>query len=336
MSPPLGVRDDREGHAAASYERLIVDAHVHLFDRGFLPPAWYRWVGERWGASKWPNRDPQLLDVEDGIVDAQGELLMAELDRAGIDRCICHTLDWGVALGEADVPIPQVHRYYSDLSVATRGRFVPVAGVDPRRPDAVVILQQAVEELRLSGLKLYPPCGFAVSDEICFPLYEKCIALEIPVVIHTALIGFPHIGSYANPVGIAEVQFRYPELTLVLAHSGFPVWADEAMIVAAAHPRTYLEISNWNELIDENDHSLARMLLRMRDAVGAHRMLFGSDHLGGRRFSGPRSKLAEWIHFVEELPETARQLGRSIGQDEIDLILGRNAERVFGLAAAQP
>jgi hypothetical protein len=63
-------------------------------------------------------------------------------------------------------------------------------------------------------------------------------------------------------------------------------------------------------------------------------MLFASDHLGGRRFSGKRSTLSQWVEFVRDLPARAERLGLSIGQDEIELIIGENAKRVFALDGA--
>src|SRR5262249_47213833 len=154
------------------------------------------------------------------------------------------------------------------------------------------------------------------SDPVCFPLFERCLELGVPLVVHTAYVGWPHVARFANPIMIGDVQLRFPDLTIVFAHSGHELWVEEAMLTAGDHPRSYLELSNWNWNLGGDEDELARTLVRMRDAVGAHRMLFATDHLGGRRFSGERSTIGRWAQFVQELPERARRLGLEISEEE--------------------
>lgn len=312
----------------------VIDAHVHLFGKGDLPARWYQHVKERWAASTWPNRDPEALDAEGGIVDPDGALLVEELDGAGIAACVCMGLDWGVEFDDPAVDVAAIHAHYAEVQERFPGRFHAIAGIDPRRDNAVALLEEAVRDHKLKGLKLYPPSGYYPSDPVCEPLLSKCIELDVPVVIHTAYVGWPHVARYANPLWIGDVQLAFPDLRIVFAHSGHELWAEQAMLTAASHPTSYLELSNWNWNLAGDHDELARMLLRMRDTVGAHRMLFASDHLGGRRFSGKRSTLGQWVEFVRELPARADRLGLSIGEDEVELILGENAKRVFALDGA--
>jgi len=312
----------------------IVDAHIHLFGDGHLPRAWYRKAADRWAAAAWPRRDPAAIDIESGLVDLEGTLLFAELEKAGIAAGVAMGLDWGISLGEPRIPVRAVHQHYREMQGRFAGRFFGVAGIDPRRPDAVALLEEAIVDLGLKALKMYPPCGFFPFDPVCFPLYDKCLELGVPVVFHTALVGFPHVPRFAHPLNLGDVQARYPSLAIVFAHAGYPVWAEEAMELVAHHPNSYLDISNWNALMDRDPDRLARLLLEMRDTVGAHRMLFASDHLGGRRFSGSRSRLAQWVNFVQELPDRAARLGGTVSSEEMQLIMGENARRLYKLGDA--
>jgi predicted TIM-barrel fold metal-dependent hydrolase len=309
----------------------VVDAHVHLFGRGDLPREWYRLGGERWAGKKWPTPDPGAIDIEGGLVDDDGTLLMAELERGGADACVAMGLDWGVEFDDPAIDPARVHARFAEMSARHPNRFYGIAGVDPRRPNAVELLTEAVDRYGLKGLKLYPPCGYFPSDPACYPLYERCLELDVPVVIHTAYVGWPHVARFANPIAIGDVQLRHPDLSIVFAHSGHELWLDEAVLTASDHPRSYLELSNWNWNLAGNHEELVRVLVRMRDAVGPHRMLFATDHLGGRRFSGGRSQIGDWIAFVRELPERAGRLGLQVSEEEVELILGANAERVFKL-----
>jgi predicted TIM-barrel fold metal-dependent hydrolase len=213
------------------------------------------------------------------------------------------------------------------------GKFYAVGGVDPRRPDAADIARRALEDDGLRGIKLYPPSGFFPSDPKCYPIYDLCAEMGRPVVFHTALIGYPHDASYANPLGVMGVQKDFPHLTIVLAHSGHPSWGAEAIEVAAAHPNTYQELSNWNhELHSETAREgVLQTLAQMRNHVGAHRMMFGSDHLGGPRFSGGRSGMGTWRQFIADTVNNPAFGRRSMTSAEVDLILGGNASRVYSL-----
>jgi len=312
----------------------VIDAHVHLFGKGDLPAQWYKHVKERWAAAYWPNRDPEKLDAEGGIVDPDGALLVEELDKAGIAACVCMGLDWGVEFDDPAVDVRAIHAHYGEVQRGFPGRFYAIAGIDPRRAEAVDLLEEAVKEHGLKGLKLYPPSGYFPSDPVCEPLLSKCVELDVPVVIHTAYVGWPHVARYANPLWIGDVQLAFPGLKIVFAHSGHELWVEEAMETAASHPTSYLELSNWNWNLAGDHDDLARMLVRMRNKVGAHRMLFASDHLGGRRFSGERSTLGQWVEFVRDLPQRAEKLGLKFGEDEVELIMGENAKRVFALDGA--
>ena len=309
----------------------IIDAHVHLFGEGYLSRTWYQKAADRWAAGAWPRRNPAAIDIESGLVDVEATLLFAELEKAGIAAAVAMGLDWGISLGEPAVPVREVHRHYGTMQARFAGRFFGVAGIDPRRPDAVVLLEEAIVALGLKALKMYPPCGFFPFDPVCLPLYDKCLELAVPVVFHTALVGFPHVPRFAHPLNIGDVQARYPSLTIVFAHAGYPVWAEEVMELVAHHPNSYLDISNWNAMMDRDPDRLVRLLVEMRDTVGAHRMLFASDHLGGRRFSGSRSRLAHWVNFVQELPDRAARLGLTIGSEEMEFIMGENARRIYKL-----
>jgi predicted TIM-barrel fold metal-dependent hydrolase len=310
-----------------------IDAHVHYFAEGYLPRKWYESVAAKWSSSRYPAIDRTADDVEAGLMDPGAELLLNEMQEAGVDAAVCLALDWGIHLGDAEVPISEVHRVYGEMQSKLPGKFYAVGGVDPRRPDALEIARAALEDDKLRGIKLYPPSGFFPGDDVCRPIYDLCSSLGKPVVFHTALIGYPHDASFANPLGVMKVQKDFPNLTIVLAHSGHPSWGEEAIEVAAAHPNTNLELSNWNHALhsEAGREELVHVLAHMRNAVGAHRMLFGSDHLGGRRFSGGRSGMGTWRSFIADQVDSPAFGKRPLSSGEVDLILGGNAERIYGL-----
>lgn len=307
--------------------RRIVDAHTHLFQKGFLPDAWYRGIAHSWSGRTWPHRDPSVLDAEGGIVDPGEKYLLAEIETSGVDAVVSMGLDWGVAYGEAPVSPREVAAYYGDMQRRHNGVFNGILGVDPRRTDAVDIIRQGIEVDGLKGVKLYPPCGYFADDEACDKVYDLCLELGVPVVIHSAYVGYPHRGYYADPIRISSVQHRYPDLTIVLAHAGHEMWLDNALAVAASHPNTYLDISNWNEGLAHDVDEVTHAVTRMFDEVGAHKLLFASDYLGGRRFSS-RAIISGYLDFIDSLP--SRTTGK-VSNEQLDLVLGENAIRVYNI-----
>ena len=270
----------------------------------------------------------------DGLVDPGAELLSQDLDKLGIDAVVCIGLDWSVALGPQDVSLEDMHELYRSVQTGEvgglKGRFFTVAGIDPRRADAVRLLDHFVLENGCKGLKLYPPCGYYPYDEVCQPLLGRCRELGVPVVIHSSPGGYPMRTRFAHPHGISDVQATFPELTIVMAHAGQGGWVDEARDVAARHPNTYLELSNWQHDLASDPDGVALRIIDLRDAVGAHRIIFGSDNFGGKRFGGSTER-STWISFIQEMPKRATQLGSSFSAEEVELILGQNAIRVYDL-----
>lgn len=310
---------------------MAVDAHVHVFDRGFLPAGWFDLTRRRWAHRTHPPKDASSLDIEGGLCDPGGSLLLADMEAAEVDAAICLTLDWELGLGAPDVPLAEVHARYGQLQRDSGGRVRPIAGVDPRRPDALDLLTEALDVHGLGGLKLYPPRGYLPGDAATLPLIGACVERDLPVVIHTAFVGWPHRGARANPLHVGDAQVEFPDATFVLAHSGHPLWFEETLQVTTSHPSTYAELSNWNELLHEDPDAYVRLVCRARDVVGAHRIIFGSDQLGGRRFSGSRSPMRSSVAFVRDLPAHAEKLGLSFTSDELELFLDGNARRAFRL-----
>lgn len=313
---------------------MIIDAHVHTFPAGALPGAMHDATAREWAYGVWPHRDPAAIrhKIEPGFTDPDGSTLIADLDAAGVDAGVIMMLDHGIGFGEeAPLSVPALLAHYGEVQARYPGRLYAFAAADPRRPDAVELLKAGVHEHGLRGLKLYPPNGYHPGDPVCHPLLAACTELGVPVLVHTAMMTYPLRGHYANPLYMAEVQKRYPDLSLIFGHAGYSLWAEEAALTVAGHESSYLEISQWDRLLGSDEERLIRTLGRMRDHVGPHRILYGSDHISGPRYSGARNTLPDLVAFLRDLPERAAPYGVTFTREESDLILGGNAARILGI-----
>jgi predicted TIM-barrel fold metal-dependent hydrolase len=309
-----------------------IDSHVHVYDYGYWPSKWFDYVALQW-AEKQPGRSPADVRnrIEEGLADPGAENLIQQMDAIGIDHSVILTVDWELGMEQpALVPIEKVHAQYEAIKDSTGGRVLSFAGVDPRRENAVDLLEDFIRRGSVSGLKLYPPAGFFPYDDVVSPLYEICRSAGMPVAVHTGgTIGLLR-PRFANPLFLQDVQRAFPDLVLWIAHSGCTWWWEEAVAVAGNGVRTYLELSGWQDVARLEEERFIRMLDDARRQIGIERLLFGSDHFSGKRVRGVES-LKQWFEWFCELPERARRHAISFSHEEVDLILGENARTCLGV-----
>ena len=188
--------------------------------------------------------------------------------------------------------------YISEIVTSYPGRFIGFAAIDPWQGKASVEeLERAVKDLSLRGLKLHPvQQAFHPNDEKFYPLYEKAMELNIPVLFHSGMAasgsGMAGGGGmklkYSAPIpGMDDVAADFPHLTVIMAHPGWP-WIEEQIAVALHKPNVYLDLSGWlpryipKQLLDEAN-------TRLQDKV-----LFGSDY--------PFITQDKWLKDWEQIP----------------------------------
>ena len=313
---------------------MIVDSHLHHYQRGFFSSRWHDYVAESWGRRNPPGRDPAIVrpKIEAGMEDPNGDRMVEHMDVAGVDVGVLLPLDWELGFRQpAGVPIREMHEIIAGVARRHAGRFVAFAGIDPQREDAIELFEWAINELGMRGLKLYPPTGFYPYDRRVYPLYERCEAWGLPILSHTGGPGIALLPArYANPVFLQDVQADFPNLTLWIGHAGHRIYWQEAAAVAAVGINTYLELSTWQTVATEEEEFYVRWLATVRDHVGANRLLWGSDHIAGTRVRG-KEKLVDWVAWFRGLPERAAKYGVTFSEEEVALILGGNAARCLGI-----
>src|SRR5437868_5639922 len=77
-----------------------------------------------------------------------------------------------------------------------------------------------------------------ITDTKMYPLYAKCIELDIPICVCTGICG-PRVPSACqDTMLIDEVCWYFPELKLVMRHGAEP-WADLAAKLLLKWPNLY-------------------------------------------------------------------------------------------------
>ncbi len=226
-----------------------------------------------------------------------GEFL-SQMDRFGVDVCWLFTIDGFVSdyARENDHLLAYVEGYGH--------RLLPFCTVEPRHGKrAADEIRRSVRELGMRGVKLHPWLQGFSPVELCMEvLAGEAMSLGVPIVFHD---GTP---PYSTPLQIAYLAERFPELTVVLGHSGLLDMWQEAIWAAKRCQNIYLIPSGCSTL------AMAKMV----ELLGPERLLFGTD-----------AGFGDW-QMVEHRLGQVQSL--ALTQEERELILGGNATRLVPIA----
>lgn len=292
---------------------MIVDVHVHVGELGKNFQKW--WIDEMYGG--FPNIPDKTVrerkEPLEGVID--------DLNRAGVDKaCIMasdHRRVYPYASGSSYTPNDYVYecvRKHPD-------RFVGICSVDPIRHEheARRELERCVKDWDMRALKLYPTYDhFDPRDERLYPIYEKCIELDLPVHFHmgyTGTINAPM--KYQLPYMLDDVGIKFPEMKVVVAHLGFP-WVDECLALLMKHRHWCADVAYWGAFPPE---VLIEAMKKFEYMCGFDRLMYGSEN----------PWTATFAKTVLNVNKIAEELGIRfrIKDEDLKKVMGENACRVY-------
>ena len=166
------------------------------------------------------------------------------------------------------------------------------------------------------GLSLRPfMIGLPADDRSYYPLYAKCVELDVPLSIHTSA-NWTTVASndLGHPRHIDNVAADFPDLRIIMSHAGYP-WVLEAVLLAWKYPNVYLELAAHRPRYMAMPGTGWEPLLRFGPTTIREKVLFGTGwFLLGR----PPAQL---IDEFRALP---------VPEDVMELWLGGNARALFG------
>ncbi len=169
-------------------------------------------------------------DPGDDPVDA----VLKQMDHFGIEKAMI-----GVGFEDGRVDKRSAVVRYPD-------RFIGSFSVDPNKGLAGVRdLVKAYETLGIKSAIAFP-AGYLpqvpINDKKFFPIYARCIELDIPIACTTGICG-PRVPSACqDTMLIDEVCWFFPELKFVMRHGAEP-WADLAVKLLLKWPNLYYSTS---------------------------------------------------------------------------------------------
>ncbi|MBD3254103.1 MAG: amidohydrolase family protein [Candidatus Lokiarchaeota archaeon] len=311
---------------------MIIDAHCHLTDKTWHADKWWDELAKIYViALKHKGLGEMPLSMIKKrlfkpLFDPTGKDLIKNMDRAGIDKTIIFAHDTGLIIGEPEVPIEEQNRLIVEAQQAFPGRLIAYVTTDPRRPNAQEIVRNAFEEWDVKGLKLHQCSGFYPNTEEVYKLLDIVSEYKGSVVFHSGQIAQPLRSEFANPIYLDDICIKYPDMPIQAAHMGFG-WNQVLFFLGLYKTNIIIDFSGWQHIAMTDYDKFCRTLRDCMNRVTSERVLFGTDNPYLRGAIADK----EWVQMIKNLPEKASE-GISFTEEEIELILGGNAQRIFGIS----
>jgi hypothetical protein len=214
----------------------ITDVHIHIQPWRELKPD----VQAAMRAGKEAHWDFLLSVMDDP------KALLDVMDRSGV---------WRVGL--VNYPSPDVmgfgdttNTFAAKYAQANPERLLPYGGVHARFTKDPAGDVDRLLDLGIRLLKIHPPHqGFpanAYTDglDALGTIYRRCEERGLPVMVHTGTSIFPGARSkYGNPMELDDIAIDFPDLPLVMAHGGRPLYMEEAFFILRRHRGVSLDVS---------------------------------------------------------------------------------------------
>lgn len=249
------------------------------------------------------------------------EKFLSLMDAVGVETAVLHC------------PRPWANRFYARVVREHPGRFISVCRTDESRAttaEQCEVLRTCIEDLGFAGLYYDPgPGGTDASDnfysEAYWPFWKLAVSLRIPVCLVSLRGNFETL--WPNALKLLE---KFPELPVVIVHGLYPaciLQADGSVVIPDSARRLVRDYDVYLDLLaglregqyGPKDESLKVMF----DTFGPTKLMWGSEF----------TKVA--TPTVEQYSYQARYVEQRCGymsKDDLHLIHGGNARRVYGLA----
>jgi len=308
---------------------MVIDIHYHLFDETFSNAAMREDMARLCVAFAPPDNPVTIEEARENLVpkmfDPTGEIAVRNLDQWGIDRAVVLVVDNGLAHGEVEKGVEGQNKAVAEAAKRFPDRLIAFLSVDPRRPNAIELVDRCVNDWGMSGLKCHPDTGWYPDDKAYYPYWEKIRELGIPVLTHTGPLEPPAVNECVHPDRLDKLAADFPEITFIAAHMAFR-WYKEMVEVAKKHQNIMADIAGWQITAHESYGKFAYILRGVIDGMGAERIIFGTD---APTFSYLYSE-KDWVEMVTDLPEKPPEEYR-FTREEVDAILHGNATRILNL-----
>jgi len=174
---------------------------------------------------------------------------------------------------------PEVNDWIANYCKADPRRLLAFGSVHPKYVADAGAEVDRLAKIGIRGLKIHPshqvysPNAYRDGWGPLAAVYERASANGLPVMIHTGTSIFPGARNlHAQPMLADDVSIDFPNLVVILAHGGRPLWMNEAFFLVRRHKNMYMDISGIPP------QKLLEYFPRLEEI--ADKVLFGTDWPG--------------------------------------------------------
>lgn len=283
------------------YTGPVIDAFFH--------PGWAATSADTFGSQQTWREDPMRERVMQFFAQGKGkpqvepataEQTVQEMDDNNVEKAIFQaSLYYHTDRSGLD---DRVQEHY-DIMQKFPGRFEHATTLIPPKQGPATfydlmenprILEEHVERFGVRGVHTLPsPWGTPPNDKWFYPLYAKCVELNLFVFSYIGMPG-PLWPTYPNyPLHLDDVCLAFPDLVVVGHHIGDP-WVEMMTHLAAKHKNLYITTSAWSPKRYPAP-LLEFMRGRWHAQPGADKVIFGTDY--------PLIHLTKAVTDARNLPE---------------------------------
>ncbi len=220
-----------------THDYRVIDAHAHIMPMRLIKPhqlyVWRETYGDKVEEIFKTLEDPKLL--------------LAHMDRDGIDKVVCINYLARDLFGLTE----EVHDYVVNLCKHAPDRLLPCGSVDPvYSGDLVRDAEDLLFRRKIRLLKFHGPHAlFSYGDYLhdkpmLGKVYRMAEEYGVPVMFHTGTSVFAGARSkYGHPMPIDDIAVDFPKLKIIMAHGGRPLWMAEAFFLMRRHENVHMDIS---------------------------------------------------------------------------------------------
>ena len=213
----------------------IIDIHIHIMPYHMMKPSAMELMKK--GRKDYDDvmhycSDPKAFL---GLLDNLG------IERAGLINYVAPKI-----IGFT----PEANDWSAKYCSAAPKRLIAFGGVLPGTVPDVAAEVDRMAKIGIRAIKLHPshqvisPNSYMNGNGDLAKVYERAQANGMPVMIHTGTSIFPGARNlHAQPMLCDDVSIDYPNLVVILAHGGRPLWMNEAFFLVRRHKNMYMDIS---------------------------------------------------------------------------------------------
>ena len=173
------------------------------------------------------------------------EKMVELMDEAGVEKVFitqCKMFSYWNKWMYMDTRLEDVLQYtqkYPD-------RFVGLAGYNPFRiQESLKEIEVAVKEHGFKGVYVHI-YGFDIplNDAKMYPLYAKCVELDIPVSMQVGHVLESMPSDCGRPIYLDRIACDFPDLKIIGAHTGWP-WVEELISVCYKWDNVWFGVDAW-------------------------------------------------------------------------------------------